>query len=180
MSFDWTKVDGYREDMTADEKLALLENFEAEEPAPKPAPGTVSKAQFDKVSSELAAMKKQMRSRMNEDEQKEADRKANEEAMQEELATLRKEKTLNSHKASFLSQGYDEVLATEAAAAMADGDTDGVFAAMKKFNAANEKALRVKILKETPTPPAGDDPEKEKLKKDEAKLREWFGLPPTV
>ena len=28
MSIDWTKIAGYREDMTADEKLALLEMTE--------------------------------------------------------------------------------------------------------------------------------------------------------
>ena len=27
MAFDWTKVDGYKEDMTNDEKVALLEKF---------------------------------------------------------------------------------------------------------------------------------------------------------
>lgn len=180
MSFDWTKIDGYREDMTADEKLSLLDNFEPEEQdAPKPSGAVVSKTQFDKVSSELASLKKQMRSRMSEDEQKEADRKANETAMKEELDALRKEKTFTSHKASFLSQGYTEEMAEEAATAMTDGDMDGVFAVMKKFNSAAEKNLRARILKETPTPPAGVNPdEDEKAKKEAAQLREWFGLPP--
>ena len=27
--FDWNSVEGYREDMTADEKLALLDNYTA-------------------------------------------------------------------------------------------------------------------------------------------------------
>ena len=82
MAFDWTKVEGYREDMSADEKLALLDSYEAREdnpappkedpthaptPAPTPAKGMVSKAQFDKVSSELAAVKKQLRGKMSED-----------------------------------------------------------------------------------------------------------------
>lgn len=181
MAIDWTKIEGYREDMTADEKLALLEKIpEPEnEPAPKPNGAVVSKTQFDKVSSELASLKKQMRSRMSEDEQKEADRKASETAMREELDSLRKEKTFNSHKASFLSQGYDEAMAEEAATAMADGDMDGVFAVMKKHSAVAEKNLRAKILKETPVPPAGDDPDKDaKARKDAAQLREWFGLPP--
>ena len=34
MAFDWTTVDGYREDMSADEKLALLDNYEPAQPAP--------------------------------------------------------------------------------------------------------------------------------------------------
>jgi len=29
MAFDWTKVEGYREDMTAEERVALLENYKS-------------------------------------------------------------------------------------------------------------------------------------------------------
>lgn len=186
MAFDWTKLEGYRDDMTADEKLALLDKVEdtpaeppKEEPAtPKPSGSVVSKSQFDKVSSELAALKKQMRSRMSEDEQKELDRKASEDAMREELETLRKEKTYNAHKASFMAQGYDEKLADEAANAMTEGDSDGVFNAMRKFQQTAEQKLRAKILKDTPVPPASDNHDEDaKLKEEMNQLRNWFGLP---
>ena len=193
MSFDWNKVEGYREDMSADEKLALLDNYDpkpddpappkddpnpAPAPAPTPAKGMVSKAQFDKVSSELAAVKKQLRGRMNDDEQRELDRQNERLEMETELNTLRREKAMAGHKASFLSQGYDEQLAEEAATAMVDGDMDTVFAVMKKHSVNAEKAMRAKILKETPVPPAGDDPNDETKKKEEAKkLRGYFGLP---
>lgn len=196
MAIDWTTVEGYREDMSAEEKLALLEK---QEPAPKPnpkpdptpapaptpnleptsKPGTNWKAQFDKVSSELAAAKKQLRAKMTEDEQKEADRLANEEAMREELETLRKEKQQSTYKASYLAQGYDEQLAEATAAAMVDGDMDMVFANMKKYADGMERNLRAKILKETPAPPPGDDPEGEaKKNKELAALRKAMGLPP--
>lgn len=193
MAFDWTKVEGYREDMTAEEKLALLENMETEpqpnndpEPAPNPSPapapnhkdGVISKAQFDKVSKELAAAKRQLRAKMTNDEIEEERRRQEQEDMQLELETLRKEKTVSGHKASFLSQGYDEALADEAANAMADGDMETVFAVMRKHNVTAEKALRAKILKETPVPPAGDNPEDAKAKKEAAELRASFGLPP--
>lgn len=190
MSFDWTKFEGYREDMTADEKLALLDSQEEEkqppaEPEPeqqppaKPTPGLISKVQFDKVASELAKVKKELRARMTAEEQKEADRMASDEAMRLELETLRREKTLNSYKASYLSQGYDERIAEDAATAMADGDMDTVFALMKKQAANTEKALRAKILKEIPVPPAGENPSAEMEKKKEMEiLRASFGLPP--
>lgn len=197
MNIDWTKIDGYREDMTADEKLELLSSYEAgNEPAstPGPAPAhiddkpeqnkpnpakssTVSKALYDKTASELAALKKQIRSRMTEDEQKEADRTANEEAMRAELAELRHEKTISTYKAAYLSLGYDDKLASDAASAMTDGDMDTVFAIMKQHSVTSEKALRAKLLKETPTPPAGGDPEAEKQKKQMADLRKIMGLP---
>lgn len=197
MTIEWEKIDGYREEMTAEEKLELLEkhnptpnqesNSEPKQeskpnPTPNPAPhgGTVSKAMYDKVSSDLAAAKKQLRAKMTEDEQKEADRLATEQAMKEELETLHREKTLNCYKASYLSQGYEEALAEATATAMVDGDMDTVFVNMKKHSDSMEKTIRAKILKETPAPPAGDDPEgKGKKNKELAALREAMGLPPT-
>lgn len=200
MSFDWTKIAGYREDMTADEKLALLDTqeednqppadaepenqppmqTETEQPQPaKPSPHMISKVQFDKVASELAKVKKELRARMTAEEQKEADRMANDEAMRLELESLRREKTLSNYKASYLSQGYDERLADEAATALADGDMDTVFALMKKQATNNEKALRAKILKEIPVPPAGETPSTDMEKQKEMEiLRASFGLPP--
>lgn len=203
MAFDWSKIEGYREDMTAEEKLALLDNDPTPspdptpnptpnpdptpepKPDPKPAPkkneknGVVSKAAYDKVASELAAAKKQLRAKMTQDEQDEADRLAAETAMKEELETLRREKTISSYKASYLAQGYEEQLAEATAVAMADGDTETVFANMKKHSDAMEKTLRAKIIKENPTPPPGDDPDGEaKKNKEMAQLREYFGLPP--
>lgn len=199
MAFDWTKIEGYREDMTAEEKLALLDNDPTPDPAPAPKPdpapapapkpdpkpdpapkpGVVSKAAYDKVASELAAAKKQLRTKMTQDEQDEADRLAREAAKDEELETLRREKTISTYKASYLAQGYDEQLAEATATAMAEGDMDTVFANMKKHADAMEKNLRAKILKENPTPPAGDDPDGEaKKNKEMAQLREYFGLPP--
>lgn len=179
MAINWTELEGYDENMSAEEKLALLEKQQSKEPpfetpAPPPAtpaepatekPGTktVPKSQLDKALSEVATMKKQLRAKMSEDEQKEAERLESEEATKQELATLRREKTLSGHKAAFLGLGYDDVLAESTATALADGDMDSVFASMKKQGMAMEKMLRSQILKETPVPPAGDDPNADKL-----------------
>ena len=93
MAFDWTKVEGYKEDMSDAEKIALLANFNMPEPG-------IPKATFDKVSSELAGVKKQLREKQTEEERKEAERLAADEATKTELETLRREKALNSHKAT--------------------------------------------------------------------------------
>lgn len=196
---DWTQIEGYREDMTADEKMTLFESYDPK-PAPDPTPdptsapapknepapspksdlkGYIPKAQFDKLASELAAANKRIRAKMTEDEQREADRVAEQEAIKQELDNLRKEKTLSSYKASYLSQGYEEQLAEATAMAMVEGDMDAVFANMRKHSSNLEKALRAKILKETPVPPAGEDPNGDAQKnKEMAVLRESFGLPP--
>ena len=177
MAFDWTAVEGYKEDMSAEEKVALLENFEPKAPEPINMKGYVAKTQFDSVASELASVKKQLRSRMTEDEAREADRAAHDEAVENELKALRREKTISTHKASFLAQGYDDTLATEAAVALADGDTDQVFALMSKQKVNAEKALRQQILKDTPVPPAGDNvTDKAKEEAERKKMRKYFGL----
>lgn len=196
MPINWTNIEGYRDDMSAEEKLALLEN--QPEPAPpepagaprepaKPAkepklpdkPGYILKAQYDKLASEYAATKKQLRSRMTEEEMREAERKAADEAKDQELERLRREKTVSGHKASFLSLGYDDKMAAEMAEMLADGDMDGLFAGMKRRSADAEKAMRQKILSETPVPPAGTLPDKdEKEKQAENRRRYAIGLPP--
>ncbi len=165
MAIDWTKIEGYNENLSAEEKLALLEQHsdgvppaaqEGEPADPKSLKGYVPKAQFDKVSSDLAAVKKQLRSKMTEDEQREADRQANDAAIQAELETLRRDKAVSTHKASYLAMGYDEKTANAAAVAMVDGDNEALFAAMRQHDTDAAKALRTQILNDTPAPPPGE------------------------
>lgn len=150
--FDWTQVSGYREGMTAEEMLALLN---ADDALPEPAP-TVSKAVFDNTASELAKIKKQLREKLTADEAAEAERAERDAAIEEELKTLRREKTVSTHKASFLALGYDEALAASAAEAMADGKIDAVFAAIGKNLDAVKKAAQTQALDGTYRPPAGE------------------------
>lgn len=190
--FDWTKVEGYRDDMSADEKLALLENYEPalhdepkpnddiEKPMPMPTRASDSKmkVQLDKALSEVSSLKKQLRSRMTDDERREAERVAEQDAMRAELENLRREKTLSNYKASYLAQGYEENLASEAALAMVDGDSETLFDVMSKHTLNLEKVLRAKILQETPKPPASENPEEEKRKRRVENIRKAMGLPP--
>ena len=203
MKIDWTNIEGYREDMSADEKLELLDGYtppttepetttetkpttltkDAEKPVPTTAsalkPGYISKREFDKVSSQLAEAKRQLRSKMSEEEAREADRQAQVAAQEEELKSLRRDKTLANHKASFMGLGLADELAAEAATSLADGDNDGLFDALKRYQIGFEKALRAKILADTPKPPSGQDPNSEESKKqDKENLRRLFGLPP--
>jgi len=163
MKIDTTQIEGY-EEMDAEAKLAALENYEMEAPEPEesdppPAGKTIPKTQFDKLASELAAAKKLLRAKMSEDEIKDSERQQEQDAIKQELETLRRDKTLSTYKAQYLTLGYDEALAGETAEAMADGDMDAVFANMRKQGVSLEKSLRAEILKETPAPPAGGNPE---------------------
>lgn len=149
---NWESIEGYKVELTAEEKLKLLENYEL--PSPDYT-GYIQKSAFDKTASELAETKRQLKAKMSEEEQKEAERQAEAQALQEELETLRKEKTVSAYVANFLSLGYDENLAAETAAAMAEGKTETVFANQKKFLEAQKQAYIKEALEGTPRPPAG-------------------------
>lgn len=148
MKIDVSTIEGYAE-MTAEQKLKALESFEIAEPDYT---GYVKKEQLDKATSEAADWKKKYHSKLSEDEQAEIARKQALEEMQTELESLRREKSVSSYTADYLSLGYDEALAKETAEAMADGDFKKVFANQKKFKTEFEKTLRTEILGETPRP----------------------------
>ncbi len=154
MAFDFTKLDGYKPEMTADEKLALLDKYEP--PAPDYS-GYIKKDVFDKTASELAEAKRQLKARMSEDEQKEAERAAAEAAIKAELDALRKEKTITENKVQYLALGYDEALADETAKAFAEGDMAKVFSNQKKFIETIKKVERAAALADggANDPPAG-------------------------
>ena len=88
-------------------------------------------------------MEEEIHSKLSEDEQAEIARKQALEEMQTELETLRREKSVSSYTADYLSLGYDEALAKETAEAMADGDFKKVFANQKKFKTEFEKTLAI-------------------------------------
>lgn len=210
MNIDWNTIEGYREDMSADEKLELLNNYEPPaaaptEPEPAPAPAEPKNAdpapapaaksaakstnplmtevawkrERDKLTSENGNLRKELRKYMSEQEAKAAERQAELDAREAELEMLRRDKTLSDLTANFLARSYDEVSARQAAEALADGDTNALFDIMAKRDIAQEKALRAKILAETPKPPASDPNSEEAKRKDKENLRRLFGLPST-
>lgn len=210
MNIDWNTIEGYREDMTADEKLELLNNYNPPEPAPtepaptpapndpapaEPAPAPAAKnaakstnplmtevawkRERDKLTSENGNLRKELRKYMTEQQAKEAERQAELDAREAELEMLRRDKSLADLTANFLGRSYDEVSARQAAEALLDGDTNALFDIMARRDIAQEKALRAKILAETPKPPASDPNSEEAKRKDKENLRRLFGLPAT-
>ena len=75
--------------------------------------------------------------------------------MQKELDELRRDKTVSQFTAKFIAQGYDEKLAADTAKAMADGDTDKVFANQQTFLEAYAKQVKASAIQGTPKPAAG-------------------------
>ncbi len=150
---DVTQIEGYA-DMTAEEKLKALEAFDIPDPDYS---GYVSKEQFDKTASELAAKKKELSEKLSEDERQKQEEQEQREELQKKYDTLLRESTVSKNKAKLLGLGYEEKLADETAEAMADGNLDKVFANQKKHLDAVEKRVRAEVLKETPKPTGDGD-----------------------
>lgn len=154
MAINWSTIEGFREDMTAEERLNLLEardDYGVIDPN-----ASKYKAQFDKVSGELAQAKRDLKARMSEEEAQAAERAAAQEKLEKELAELRRERTLSQYKASLLAQGYDEKSADDFAKGILDGDMDSVFKTMKAVQTDMEKRVKTELLKGTPGAPAGE------------------------
>ena len=111
MRVDVSKIDGY-EAMSVEDKLKALEGYEFE--APKATDdGEVKKLKeaLSKSNSEAASYKRQLHEKMTADEQKEAERKEREQQIDEELASLRKDKAIATLETTYLAAGYPADLA---------------------------------------------------------------------
>lgn len=176
MQLDITKLEGYKPEMTAEEKLELLNGYEFPEPDYS---GYIKKDVFDKTASDLAEVKKQLREKQTEDERREQERAEKETAILTELENLKKEKTIAEHKSQFLALGYDDELADSTAKLLAEGDMAKVFENQKQFVEKLKKATKAANLTEGGDPPSGRGTLPEDLKKleEQNKLRVAAGLP---
>lgn len=150
---DVTQIEGY-ETMSAEDKLKALEGFDIPDPDYS---GHVKKEVFDKTASELAAVKKQLKEKMTDDEAAKQKEQEEREELQSKYEKLLRESEISKNKSKLLALGYEEKLADETAEAMADGDLDKVFTNQKKHLDSVEKRVRAEALKDTPKPtPDGD------------------------
>ncbi len=149
--------DAYKEGMSVEDIEKALESIDL--PTDNSAEIDRLKAALSKSNSEAADYKKQLREKMSAEELKaKEDAEKWEEIVKERDALLR-EKTIATHKAKYLSLGYDENLANDTAEAMANGELDKVFANQKKHLETVEKKIRADVLKETPSPEGGNGSE---------------------
>lgn len=152
MAIDFTKISGFKEGMTAEEKLGLLTNYE---PPMPDLSGYIKKDSFDKTASELAEAKRLLKAKLTEDEQKEAERAAAQAAIKAELEELKKEKIVSDSKAKFLGLGYDEKLASETARAFVEGDTEKLFSNLQLHLESVRKVERAGAMANAPKPAPG-------------------------
>lgn len=142
--------DAYKEGITVAEIEAALEGIEL----PVDQTGEINRltAALSKSNSENAEWKRKHREALSEEERKAQETADLIKELKDENTALKRESGLSKHKAKFLAMGYDESLASDAATAMIDGDTEKLFAYQQKHQEALEKKIRADALKSTPKP----------------------------
>ena len=99
------------------------------------------KTALSKANSDAAEWKRQFREKQTEAERAEAERAEREKAVEDELRTLRRDKTVSGYQAQCLALGYTQELALRAAEAMADNDAAAIMACQQEFLDAKQKEL---------------------------------------
>ena len=150
MKFKDLLKDAYKEGMTLEEIETALADVEL--PADQTAEVERLKAALSKSNSENAEWKKKHREALSEEERKSQEVADELKQLREQNEKLLRESNVSKHKAKFLGMGYDEALATDAAEAMVDNDTEKLFSYQQKHQEALEKKIRADALKGTPKP----------------------------
>ena len=179
MRIDTAKIENY-ETMSAEDKLKALEEYEFETPAPKESEEvTKLKEALSKANSDAASWKRQFREKQTEAERAEAERKEHEAAVEDELRTLRRDKTVSGYVAQYLALGYTQELALKAAEATADNDAATIMSCQQEYLAEKTKELEAAALNKQPTITSGAPPTAKAAEADAYnKMRKAWGLPP--
>lgn len=178
MKIDVTKIEGYAE-MSAEDKLKALEEYEFDVPKDNSAEISNLKDALSKANSQAAEYKRAWREKQTEAERVEAERAEREKAVEDELRQLRRDKTVSGYIAQCLALGYTQDLAVRAAEAMADGNNADIFACQQEFLEMKQKEIEANALNKQPTLTVGSPPTA-KVAEAEAynKMRKAWGLPP--
>ena len=157
---DVTKIDGYSE-MSAEEKLAALEAYEFEPTAPATDAESKLKEALSRANGDAAEWKRKYRATLDDAKRAEEERAERERARDEELETLRKERTISKLEAQYLAAGYSPELASASAKAQADGDTATVIANQMKFIEETKTKIEAAALGKQPPITPGKPPKGE-------------------
>ena len=136
------------------------------------------KASLSRANSQAAEYKRQRNEALDKSKLAEVERAEQEQAMREELETLRKEKRVIDYTGKCLALNMDAELAGKTATALADGDMDSVFDCLKAFVEATTTRLNNEALNRQPGLSAGTPPTTNTaVKSEDDKIRQWMGLP---
>lgn len=146
MKITLNNLPGYKEEMTAEEKLALVLGHDFD---------VVDKKVFDNASSDLAKFKRESGEKIAAAATEKATLENRVKELETTIGAVTRENTVNKYKAKYLALGYDEENAAKAADALTDGDTETLFTIQQEaVEAAKNNAIADK-LRSMGTPASG-------------------------
>lgn len=149
---DVSTIEGFDSMSDADKLKALLE-FEYDDHL---ADLERYKNATTKANSEVAELKRKYKESLSADERAKQEQAEKFQALQDELANLKKEKTMSEYVSKFVGLGYSNEDAANVASALMDGNIDKVVELQKSFVTDRETKIKQDLIKNTPTPPNGD------------------------
>ena len=151
MKIDTSKFENYA-NLTAEEKVALLEGLDFEQPKAEVPSDEITRLKnaLTKSNSEAADYRKKWQSTLSEQERLEAERQQRDAERDARIAELEKEKAVGDYTAKCLAMGYSAELAKSSAIAWAEGNNEQVFADMNTFIAEKTKQLQAEALNNQP------------------------------
>lgn len=126
----------------------------------------LKKAQ-EKAASEAADYKKKYNATLSESEQKKQEEAEKQAERDEEFEKLKKENTVTKYEKNYLTLGYPQEMATKAANAQYDNDTDALFKIQSDYQAFLKKEMEKEWLNSRPTPRVGADGEETTVTKEQ-------------
>lgn len=178
MKIDVSKIEGYAE-MSAEDKLKALEEYEFEAPKDNSEEVKNLKESLSKANSQAAEWKRQFREKQTEQERAEAERAEREKETAEKLASYERKFKVSDLFGQYTLLGYSKDLAQKAAEATADGNTAVVMECQQEFLTEKQKELEAAALNKQPTITSGSPPTAKQADHDAInRERAWFGLPP--
>ena len=154
------QIEGY-ESMSVEEKLAALEAYEFEQTTPATDSETKLKEALSRANASASEWKQKYRATLDDAKRAEEERVERDRARDEELETLRKERTISRLEAQYLAAGYSSELASASAKAQAEGDTATVIANQMKFIEETKSKLEAAALGKQPPITPGKPPKGE-------------------
>lgn len=146
--------DAYRDDMTIAEIEDVLKDKEM--PVDKSAEVEERyKKLISKANSEAAEYKKQLQAHKTEEERRADEAAELAKRKDEELETLRKQVSVANYTSQFMSIGFEQKLAEEAADSLYSGDYSKVFDSYKKHLSDYEAKIKANLLDSSPKPTGG-------------------------
>lgn len=172
---DVSKIPGF-EEMTAEEKVAALVEYEVEDPAPAD-PDAKLKGALSRANSDAAEWKRKYLATLDDAKRAEEERAERDKAVETELRDLRRERDVSGYLAQYLALGYDRDLALRAAEATADGNAAEIIKCQQTAIEAAKKEAEAAVLGKQPTLSVGTPPTTTQAEDDaKAKMRKYFGL----